>query len=212
MHAYIVTGSSADKRSEQIKKMLVDRAIRPYDTITIAPEGASIGVSSVRGVLGRLSIHPVTSACHAVIVNDAHSMTTEAQNAFLKTLEEPPGEALIILETDQPDSLLPTVLSRAITIRLNASIQTNDALIPCLATVEQLTKSSIGKRLQIIDSIAKTRDDALLFVDQAIVVLHKELAGHYSHAKLLRALLAARTHIMGNITPKLALDAAFLST
>lgn len=207
MHAYIVTGTSAD---EWIRKTLNAHAVSSHDTVTVVPDPISIGIETVRALIGRLVIHPVAGARHAVIIRQAHAVTPEAQNAFLKTLEEPPGDALIILETGSPDSLLPTVLSRCHLVRLAARIASNDDLLSCFKTLEQLTKSSVGERLQKIDALAKTRDEALAFVDLAITALHKDLPRHSEYAKLLRALLAARQHILGNITPKLALDAAFL--
>jgi DNA polymerase-3 subunit delta' len=53
----------------------------------------------------------------AAIINSAHLMTKEAQNCFLKTLEEPKGNALIILISEYPHLLLPTILSRCQTIK-----------------------------------------------------------------------------------------------
>jgi DNA polymerase III delta prime subunit len=55
-----------------------------------------------------------------VVVDDAHRMTDEAENAFLKTLEEPPPSTLLILVTSEPLSLLPTTLSRCARIVFDA--------------------------------------------------------------------------------------------
>lgn len=230
MHAYIITGGSADKRSNHINELLGKRAISPHDVITIVPEPISIGVDSVRSVAVHLSLHPVASDCHAVVVRNAHAMTLEAQNAFLKTLEEPPGNALIILETNQPEVLLPTILSRCHIIRLSDRARPcqSDAetLSQCLQTIQHLRESSAGERLRTIDAIAKTREEALAFVNLSIQSLahHLRMTGRgpvnpdistklppATTAKLLRSLLTARTQIMGNITPKLALDNIFHS-
>ena len=207
MHAYIVSGGSPD---DWIGKMLKDRSVSPHDTITIAPDGPSVGIEMIRPIAPLLSIHPVAGTRRAVLVRQAHAMTIEAQNAFLKTLEEPPGDALIILQTDQPDALLPTILSRCQLVRLapTAVDGDDDAILLCSKTLEQLRESSFGKRLQIIDTLAKTREDALTFVNLAIRALHPNLQTN-GVAKLLRNLLATRTRIMGNINPRLVLDAAF---
>lgn len=211
MHAYIVTGGTADERNESVTSLLKERSVSPYDTITITPEGPSIGVDDVRGVASRLSIHTIASPCHAVVVSDAHTMTTEAQNAFLKTLEEPPGGALIILQTSEPEVLLPTILSRCQLVNLgSAPSHTDEQCSECMRTITSLLELSVGKRLQMIDTLAKTKGDALALVNLAIAALEKELKKTGHHAKLLRALLTARTQILGNITPKLAIDAAFL--
>lgn len=211
MHAYIITGLSVNNRNKIIEELLTDRTITAYDVITMVPDGLSIGIDAIRPLASQLSLHPVASPTHAVIIHNAHVLTQEAQNAMLKLLEEPPGEALIILETPQPDALLPTILSRCHTIRLTAIHPAGrDESLQCLATIKNLTQSSVGKKLQIIDTIAKTRKDALAFVDEAITAIRQDLVITHSHANLLRALLAARTHILGNIAPKLALDNVFL--
>lgn len=210
MHAYIITGGTSGKRTETIQTLIEERAVSPYDVTNIIPEPTSIGVKLVRNVTSRLSIRPIASSCHAVIIRDAQTMTPEAQNAFLKTLEEPPGEAIIFLETSMPDTLLPTILSRCQTIRIPATI--SDRARPCQSDeLEQLLKSPVGQRVKMIDAHARTREDALSFVDQAIPVLREKLVTRQTHAKLLRSFITARTQIMDNVTPKLALDAIFLS-
>lgn len=210
MHAFIVIGDAM----KWTKTLLSERSVSPHDTITVSPEPTSIGIEAIRTTISRLSIHPVASTHHAVIIHEAHTMTTEAQNAFLKTLEEPVGNAIIILESKEPEALLPTILSRCQLINLGNTTQYSDEEITtCIDTVTLLGEVSVGKRLQKIDAIAKTQPDALAFVNLATRALHKELEDHnLKRAKLLRNFLVARTQILGNITPKLALDAVFLTT
>lgn len=228
-----MTGGTPDERTHRITDVLHERRISPHDIISVLPETTTIGIEQIRTVHARLSLSPLGNTTHAVIINSAHAMTPEAQNAFLKTLEEPPGEAIIYLESDQPEALLPTVLSRCQIIRLTANTDRvqpcqsdTDKANQCLKTIMQLFSVSVGERLKIIDTTIKTRDDALAFVDQSIQVLepHLRVTGfnpvsdppspsrsQAQTAKLLRRLLTARTQLQGNITPKLALDAVFLS-
>jgi DNA polymerase-3 subunit delta' len=56
----------------------------------------------------------------AAVIDDAHLMTDPAENAFLKTLEEPPPRTLLVLVTSQPLSLLPTTLSRCARVVFDA--------------------------------------------------------------------------------------------
>lgn len=211
MHAYIITGGTPRERNGRITRILSERSVSTHDAITIAPGGPSLTVDDVRGIISRLSIRPLSSPRHGVVVRDAHTMTAEAQNAFLKTLEEPPGAALIILETYQPDALLPTILSRCQLVNLgSAPSYTDDQLSECMSTITTLIQSPVGKRLQIIDTLTRTRDDALAFVNVAICTLEQELKQRGRSAILLRALLTARTQILGNVNPKLALDHVLL--
>jgi len=72
----------------------------------------SIGIDLVRRVIEALSKRPFEGRRSVVVLFEAHLATTEAQNALLRLLEEPPSSATIILVTEFPDRLLPTILSR----------------------------------------------------------------------------------------------------
>jgi DNA polymerase III delta prime subunit len=80
-----------------------------------APENP--GPLSVRSLLRFLRLQPYQGRYKVAIVADAHRLTPEAANAFLKTLEEPPPASLILLLTSNRTALLPTILSRCQPIR-----------------------------------------------------------------------------------------------
>lgn len=71
------------------------------------------------GLIPRVSMRASEPGPMVAIVRDAHKLTPDAQSAFLKTLEEPPGPALIILVTDNLLSLLPTIRSRCQLVTLS---------------------------------------------------------------------------------------------
>ena len=71
-----------------------------------------ISVDEARAVPRFLSMTPAEGGWRVVVVDEARAMNAEAQNALLKTLEEPPPRAVLLLVTDAPDRLLPTVRSR----------------------------------------------------------------------------------------------------
>ena len=71
-----------------------------------------IQINQIRDLAFRLSLKPIKAQLKAAIIDEAHSMTKEAQNCFLKTLEEPKGNTLLILVTQLPNFLLPTIISR----------------------------------------------------------------------------------------------------
>lgn len=79
----------------------------------------SIGIDIIRKVIEAVSKHPFEGRRNVVVVFEAHLMTTEAQNAFLKLLEEPPPSAILVLVTEFPDKLLDTVLSRCRRLRFD---------------------------------------------------------------------------------------------
>lgn len=83
------------------------------DFLLISPVGSgTIGIDQVREIKNFLWQKPSQSSRRTLIIDDAHAMTTEAQNAILKITEEPPASSLIILVTSDPDALNPTVFSR----------------------------------------------------------------------------------------------------
>ncbi len=88
------------------------------DIITVSHEKpASFGVDDVRkGINDDIVIKPYHSDRKIYLVPDASMMTPGAQNALLKTLEEPPSYAVIILLADNRETLLPTILSRCVSL------------------------------------------------------------------------------------------------
>lgn len=86
----------------------------------IIHDKTSISVNDIREQLNNdISIKPYSSEYKIYIIPDANKMTEQAQNALLKTIEEPPVYAIIILLTENCDSLLPTIRSRCVTLTMN---------------------------------------------------------------------------------------------
>ena len=95
----------------------IARGIYP-DVLTIAPgETGSIKIEAVRDAIDRAVFRPFEGKRRVTIIDDADALVAAAQNALLKTLEEPPPSSVFILVTARPDSLLPTVRSRCSQIR-----------------------------------------------------------------------------------------------
>lgn len=76
-----------------------------------------ITISQIRDLAWKLSLRPYSSDFKVAILDKAHLMNQEAQSCFLKLLEEPRGKALLILITEYPEMLFPTILSRVQKIR-----------------------------------------------------------------------------------------------
>jgi DNA polymerase-3 subunit delta' len=79
----------------------------------------SIGVDDIRGQINdTIMIRPYSSYYKIYIVDEAEKMTVQAQNALLKTIEEPPSYAIIMLLTTNQEAFLPTILSRCVQLKL----------------------------------------------------------------------------------------------
>ena len=83
------------------------------DVRTIAPDGDEIKIDQIRQAQADLSLRPFEGRRKVLIIDGAEAMNEASSNAFLKTLEEPPGDSLIILITAMPQSLLATIRSRS---------------------------------------------------------------------------------------------------
>ena len=82
------------------------------DVHLMAAEGNEIKIDQVREAQADLALRPFEGNKKVLIVDGAEALNAASANAFLKTLEEPPGDALIVLITAMPQSLLPTIRSR----------------------------------------------------------------------------------------------------
>jgi len=91
------------------------------DIVVVEPgDSGSIKVDQIREAVDRTGYRPFEGRKRVVIVDDADAMIGEAQNALLKTLEEPPSASMFVLVTARPDMLLPTVRSRCQHLRFGA--------------------------------------------------------------------------------------------
>ena len=88
------------------------RALAHPDLRWVEPDEATLKVEQIRGVSEFMMQTARQGGAKVVVVNQAHRMTTNAANALLKTLEEPPDGGYLVLVTHTPQRLPPTVLSR----------------------------------------------------------------------------------------------------
>ncbi len=82
------------------------------DLMELDGEAKNLKVGDIREAEAALRLRPLEAPYKVLLIPDADRMTIQAQNALLKTLEEPPGQAHIILSSSKVPILLPTVLSR----------------------------------------------------------------------------------------------------
>lgn len=140
-HAYVIVGSprgNALHFAESLLKLLFcEGRERPcnecvacrqvglhkhVDTLWIEPQSKSrqILIEDVRGLIRRMSQTSFEGGWKAGVVLNADCLNPNSENAMLKTLEEPPAKSLLLLVTDSPQSLLPTIASRCQKIVLSS--------------------------------------------------------------------------------------------
>lgn len=144
----------SDGEISQIQEQVGLKAANPYHNITI-PRAQQIKISSIREVKRDIAFAATEPGWRIVIISEAHQMGEEAANAFLKTLEEPAPNTLLILTSSHKEQLLQTILSRCQEVRF-----------------DMLTDAEIAEALVARNNIP--RKDALL--------LSKLAEGSYSRA------------------------------
>lgn len=117
--SYLLTGASKNDRLKFAREMAQSQSSK-FDTkeVNTAEER---GIEAAKTIIQSSASQPFQGHLSSIIVAEANNLTPEAQNALLKTLEEPPEKTQIILTAPNSDSLLPTVVSRCQEIRLESS-------------------------------------------------------------------------------------------
>ena len=105
--------------------------LRSTHVTVVEPESKSrrITVETIRDAERPLHLAAPENVTKFAVVVDADRMGTSAENAFLKTLEEPPRASMLLLLTARPELLLDTILSRCIRISLHAQRRSDDSMV-----------------------------------------------------------------------------------
>jgi DNA polymerase-3 subunit delta' len=147
----------------------IARGVHP-DVLLIEPQDSGvIKVDQVRDAVDRAAYRPFEGRRRVVIVDDADALMPQAQNALLKTLEEPPSASVFLLVSARPDALLPTVLSRCPQLRFRAlsieevagALRGRGATEAEARAVAANAEGSIGRALQAsVGDLVESRDVA----------------------------------------------------
>lgn len=189
-----------DVQEEQLCDSCVKFESHNHPDFTIVePDGKSIKIEQIRTLQEHISQKPIISNKKIYIIDDSDTMTKEAQNCLLKTLEEPPEYAVIVLIASNESKLLATIKSRCMKIAFQ-----NIAQEDMLAYLQQqgiqetnphllkLYNGSIGKAIRLqekralyeqIETIVRTLEN------QDIVEVWKEAEVLYKEKEMVQQLL-----------------------
>ncbi len=200
----------------------IDQNIMQHEVDTHGEEKESIGIAAIRNLQKTLFLTPLKSKTKACIIQDANTLTIEAQNALLKILEEPPNNTLIILVAKNHTAFLPTVISRCKIIEIKTPL--NDLQTKELLTLDSrlltLLSNGLGERLKLAQDISKNKDETLLHLEQLIQLSHEKLIESVDKRKenvsdilkLLQTLNKAYAMIKKtNVSPRFTLENFFLN-
>ncbi len=154
----------------------IARGIHP-DVIVVEPETAAIKIDQVRDAVREIDGRPFEARSRAVVIDEAHTMTEQAMNALLKSLEEPPATSHVFLVTHAPQALLPTIRSRCQLLRfgplplglLETHLEASLSLSPAEARMRAvLSGGSLGDALAFEAEGYRTVRDAALAVLESV--------------------------------------------
>jgi len=162
-HAYLVHGAEPASRLRVAAELLAHinggptlGAFTNPDVHLVEPQSKSrrISIEQMRTLEQELSMRRVFGLRKGGVIVDADRLTVQASNAFLKTLEEPPPNSLLILLTASPESLLQTIISRCIPVSLRASLEREwtaeeCALLELVAEVSREKKRNEASALRL---------------------------------------------------------------
>lgn len=129
------------------------------DFLLVEPDGNSLKIEQIRYLQKKIQEKPIISDKKVYIINNADLMTKEAQNCLLKTLEEPPEFATIILIGSNENAFLNTIKSRCMIIHFNKIsneeiekyLKENLGISQITQNMLDMSEGSIGKAIKIQD-------------------------------------------------------------
>lgn len=163
MNTYIISSKNLDLTKNEIDKITKENKVDIFDIETVEFEKA-LGIEDVRNIQKKIFLKPLKGARKAIILNISKGATIDAQNSMLKLLEEPPPSSIIILLTDNYHNFLPTILSRAKIIEIKNEIEIDTKSINQILEIE-----GEGDALYLAQLVSKEKDDAINFLEQAIL-------------------------------------------
>ncbi|MEX2116382.1 MAG: DNA polymerase III subunit delta' [Bacteroidota bacterium] len=166
-----------DEQMESIKAELAVKAQDPYHRISVS-KANFIKVNSVREIRRQASLTASIAGRKVFVIFNADEMNLEASNSLLKTLEEPPGETVLLLTTARREQLLATILSRCQVVHCEplTDAEVAQALVERdgirdeeAAVIARLANGSYGTaRLLASEDMLRMRGEVIQFVRLAL--------------------------------------------
>ena len=206
------------------------------DFSVIEPDGKSIKIEQIRNLQARIVEKPISSSKKVYIIDDADTMTEESQNCLLKTLEEPPEYAMIILIASNENRMLQTIKSRCVIIRfedltkeeISQILHTNDQDIIrlCEGSVakaetisekremfaqlkiiaDYLSKNSLIDVLNNSDLLYSSKDDIMTLLDFLNIIFFEKAKENIKYSKAINIIEKTKKKILANNNYDMCID------
>jgi DNA polymerase-3 subunit gamma/tau len=183
------------------------------------------GIDDIRSLKDSIALSPTSSRKKVYIIDEAHMLTTEASNAFLKALEEPPDHVVFILATTNPEKLPSTIRSRAFNINFGKAtvaeigrqlarimkgekINCDEGVIEIIAKASEGSFRDAAKLLEQLSFKSKNikKIDAELVLFKSDLFATDQLLEYISKGDLKSALEHIENFVAAGGAPKVYLD------
>ena len=190
-----------------------DLALTSPQLRLINQDQETISIETIRDLISELAYAPHLGKSRAFVLLSADQLSSAAQHAFLKSLEEPPANTLLLLVSATQDKLLPTIHSRCISHLHQSTTESfvNQDLPPVLEKL--ITDPNDVSYEQLIELTAEYKDraQALQLIGQLIFSLHQPAAKTKQRVKLQQQLLTTLNYLHANTNVRLALEDCFFN-
>lgn len=212
--SYIFYGSNSDIAYNAVLDFAKDADISEFDTVEIEPEvgeknsRGEISVKIVREMIRQINLTPGHGSGKLAIIKDADRLGAEAANTLLKTLEEPPKTAKIILLSSNL-KLLPTIISRCQIFRVSDRETVADKEV--LDEFREIIKGNLKKSFK--DAEKWSNDIAL---DQKLNIILSSLRNqlpddaNIGKVRVIKSILAAKRNLKITTSKRLVLENLFM--
>ena len=222
------------------KKVLHQRLVDGMysDLKLIEKDGSSVKLAQLTSVYNFLSMRSLEHNLRIVVICDAQTMSTQAQNSLLKTIEEPPNNSIIFLLGNSYNCLLSTILSRAQAVEVRSkdlfslvSMDEQNYIISNI--VDMILTGDIVKVFTISDKLSSDKNKIVDYLNFLLAYINQvnfykktshrgyfnesqlnELANELSELCIINIAMHIQTtlkYIKQNVSPNLALQSLFIS-
>lgn len=188
----LISNSSINLKSE-IEKTLQEFGVSlSHPDVLYFDSDSKLGIEQARSIKEHFSIKPLSSKGKVAILEDASALTTDAQQALLKTLEELPENALFLLGSNSDAHFLPTVLSRCQILR----IEDIDKKDEDLTEIEQVLSGTLQEKFEYVE---KCKDKEALLNLLIKLYRNKMLQNPSENAEIIKEIMEMEKYAKQNV-------------
>ena len=194
-HAYLFSGQEKlgkKTTAYELIKLFFGGDVKQVhpDLFFIGPIEKEIQIKQIRELNHRLSLKPFYAPLKTAIIDQAHLMNAEAQNCLLKTLEEPQGKTCLILVSEYPEFLFPTIRSRVETIKfypvptkeIESYLKEHGVNPEKSRLISQISRGKPGVAIDLLNYPQRLKEREVL-LNEIIKLTKSDLAFRFQYAK-----------------------------